>query len=362
MNSQEREPHGYRRKLIKGAARILAIAALAVAPASGSAEKNGDSVGVSGQTNRITTPNRDLLEVSPESNYRNLEIIKKDDEILAAPEEVLRFRFDQELVTDHIDDEAEKSGYLSFRSGEYANKILLPTPIPATLRQELHDTIEPIDQMINGSSRKIQIVLFVYDQGDEIKLNGTGYISADKSKQIIELSVSPNVDITKSELKDVVVNEASHILYRTVLVNLYNSEELNDFYTNFLDDADNQVIADTKNPDSLLYKQDVSELMSRMPREHRSELRSTANNALFRVFTEKSYIGQGGHPWDSSEEFFTSALTVLLNYHKSFIATTQNLSEEDRKTVDQFARFVTKQVGEKLFDPNLINYLSTRNG
>lgn len=360
MNNPEREPRGYRRKLIKGAGRIFAIAALAVGSSSGSVDQKNKFT-VSAQAPLISDFPNEILGSDLKAEYRTLQIIKGNDHLLTDPGETMRFRFEPEKISDGVTEEAKESGYLLFRSGEFANKILLPTPIKKDLKDQLIEVLQPMDKFVDNG-HKTEIILFVYDQGQQVRLNGTSYVSKDFKKNIIELSVTPEVDITTAEMKEVVINEASHLLYRVMLTKLEKSEELEIFYQTFLDDADNEIIALSNNPDSIMYRQDMLKILNRMPREHRAQIRSTTENALFRIFTEKSYIGEGGHPWDSSEEFFTSALTVMYRFPKSFIETVSNLSDKDRLIVISFARFVVYQVGEPMFDKELVNYLTVKNG
>lgn len=355
MYNPERLLDGHR----GGITRRKVLLALAALGGGMLVQKLSGKLDVNGNVSTLSADNESAPNTAPHTEngeYRKLRIIKADDPLLEEATQV-RFQEKPENLLDEINERAQETGYLSFRSGKFADKILLPTPIGQDLEKELIESVKKIDSRVSKNGQHISLVLFVYELGDNARLNGTGYAIRSTGKNVIELSVSPNVDVTIGELKVVTNNEANHIDYRANHSDLNDSDELGIFYEKFMEDAENETIAQTSDPNSVLFGQDIVRVLNRSPRDLRTQIRATADNALFHVFMEKSYLGEGGHPWDGSEELFTSTITVLDLFPNSFMATTSNLAPEDQRLIKEFGKFVVDKVGADRFSINLIKFL-----
>lgn len=285
---------------------------------------------------------------------RDIEFVKSSD-LIFKDKDTITFRQDAELTVTELDSRADTLGFLSFNSGRLAGKHLLASSIDSSLKTKLLSSLAPIQDILKTDSGSIDLSLFVYPHSTNIRLNASPMIDSRNKQHRVMIEATPGAPISVGELEVVTVNEAMHILYRTHLFKGSESNsEVYKWFQTFEADAVNEVLARSNRPGSLLTPESAKSILNGIE-ETRKILVASAEGALWKIFTESSYLGEGGHPWDSSEELFTSAATVMYCFPKSFCETVAHLPTKDMLKVVNYANFVVAKSGHELFNPELVN-------
>lgn len=98
MNNPERESRGYRKKLIKGAGRILAIAALAVGASSGSVDQQSNLATSAHAPSASDSPGNSGSGTELKTEYRTIEIHRSMRDELITDTQTLKIGFDSTKV------------------------------------------------------------------------------------------------------------------------------------------------------------------------------------------------------------------------------------------------------------------------
>ena len=285
---------------------------------------------------------------------RDIEFVKSSDQIFK-DKDTITFKQDPESTVTELDSRADALGFLSFNTGKLAGKHLLATSFDPSMRTKLLSVLEPIQRIVAQDSGNIDLSLFVYPHSNNIRLNASPMIDPRNNQHRVMIEAIPGSPISIGELEVVTVNEAMHILYRTHLFKeSVSNSDVYKWFQFFEADAVNEVFARSNRPGSLLTPESAKSILNGIE-ETRKILVASAEGALWKIFTESSYLGEGGHPWDSSEELFTSAATVMYCFPKSFCETVARLSSKDMLKVADYANFVVSKSGSELFNPELVN-------